>query len=77
MLRLCYVTDAGHHPTEFFRNTLRWMRHPLTGKLLGWIGSSITSGVCLYVTKSGRGNLGEGKEACPGREDASLAQKQT
>lgn len=26
--RLVYVTDAGHHPTEYFQKVLRRMRHP-------------------------------------------------
>jgi hypothetical protein len=26
--RLAYVTDAGHHPTEYYRGVLRRMRHP-------------------------------------------------
>lgn len=61
--RLCYVTDAGHHPTEFFRNTLRWMRHPVTGKLLGWEWVVDYFHVCLYVTKLAEAVFGEGKEA--------------
>ena len=34
--RLHYVTDAGHHPQEFFRSVLSGMKHPRTGKRLGW-----------------------------------------
>lgn len=40
--RLCYVTDSGHHPTEYFRTVLEPMTHPVTGKALVW-ESSITS----------------------------------
>lgn len=61
--RLCYVTDAGHHPTEFFRNVLRWMRHPVTGKLLGWEWVVDYFHVCCYVTKLAEAIYGEGKEA--------------
>jgi hypothetical protein len=34
--RLHYVTDAGHHPQEFFRSVLTGMKHPRTGERLGW-----------------------------------------
>src|SRR3954452_13681324 len=26
--RLAYITDAGHHPTEYFEQVLQPMRHP-------------------------------------------------
>lgn len=36
--RLAYVTDAGHHPTEYYRNVLRKMEDPrCPGKCLDWI----------------------------------------
>ena len=34
--RLHYVTDAGHHPQEFFRRVLSPMKHPRTGQPLDW-----------------------------------------
>ena len=36
--RLVYVTDAGHHPEEYFQTTLQNMENPLSpGKKLTWI----------------------------------------
>ena len=36
--RLAYVTDAGHHPTEYYREVLRKMGDPRRpGKCLNWI----------------------------------------
>ena len=34
--RLCYVTDAGDSETKYYRQVLRTMRHPRTGKPLTW-----------------------------------------
>src|SRR3954449_6515899 len=35
--RLAYVTDAGHHPTEYFERVLRPMEHPRRpGERLRW-----------------------------------------
>jgi hypothetical protein len=35
--RLAYVTDAGHHPTEYYERVLRRMRHPCRpAELLEW-----------------------------------------
>jgi hypothetical protein len=35
--RLAYVTDAGHHPTEYYERVLRRMRHPCRpGERLEW-----------------------------------------
>jgi hypothetical protein len=35
--RLAYVTDAGHHPTEYFERVLKPMRHPCRpGEALEW-----------------------------------------
>jgi hypothetical protein len=34
--RLAYLTDAGDNETSFYRRALKPMRHPLTGKRLGW-----------------------------------------
>jgi len=36
MPRLCYVTDAGDHEVNFYRQVLRPMRHPRTGERLEW-----------------------------------------
>jgi hypothetical protein len=61
--RLCYVTDAGHHPTEYFRNTLRRMRHPRTGEPLGWEWVVDYFHVCGYVSRLAVAIFGEGEEA--------------
>jgi hypothetical protein len=35
--RLAYVTDAGHHPTEYYNHVLKSMRHPCRpGERLHW-----------------------------------------
>jgi hypothetical protein len=34
--RLCYVTDAGDNETAYYRKVLRRLRHPGTGRRLGW-----------------------------------------
>ncbi len=34
--RLHYVTDAGHHPQDYFRTVLRRMKHPRTKYALKW-----------------------------------------
>jgi hypothetical protein len=35
--RLAYLTDAGDNETAFYRQVLKPMRHPLTGKRLEWL----------------------------------------
>jgi len=61
--RLCYVTDAGFHPTDYFRNTLRCMRHPVTNKPLVWQWVVDYFHVCGYISKLAEAIFGEGKEA--------------
>jgi hypothetical protein len=34
--RLHYVTDAGHHPQDYFRTVLSRMKHPTTNSRLKW-----------------------------------------
>jgi hypothetical protein len=63
MPRLCYVTDAGHHPTEYFNKTLRPMRHPRTGKSLGWEWVVDYFHACGYISRLAEAIFGEGKEA--------------
>jgi hypothetical protein len=56
--RLQYVTDGGSHPTAYFRQVLRKMRHPLTGVRLSWewvIDFFHASG---YLTKLGEALYG-------------------
>jgi hypothetical protein len=51
MPRLQYVTDGGHHPSEYFDKVLRTMLHPRTGQTLEWEWVLDYYHACLYVTK--------------------------
>jgi hypothetical protein len=62
--RLQYVTDGGHHPSEYFATVLQTMLHPGTGKLLEWEWVVDYYHACLYVTKLAEALFGkETKEA--------------
>lgn len=61
--RLCYVTDAGFHPTEYFHRVLRWMRHPRTGQPLGWEWVIDYYHVCSRISQLAEALFGEGKQA--------------
>lgn len=53
-----YLTDGGYHPTMYFRQVLRTMRHPVTKARLGWewvIDFFHASG---YLTKLGEALYG-------------------
>src|SRR3954447_22323029 len=48
--RLAYVTDAGHHPSEYFERVLRPMRHPCRpGELLRWEWVIDYYHACQYI----------------------------
>lgn len=48
--RLAYITDAGHHPTEYFEQVLKRMRHPCRpGELLEWEWVVDYYHVCNYI----------------------------
>jgi hypothetical protein len=49
--RLQYVTDGGHHPSDYFARVLQTMLHPRTGKALEWEWVVDYYHACLYVTK--------------------------
>ncbi len=49
--RLQYITDGGHHPTEYFGGVLRCMRHPRTAKELTWEWTLDYYHACGYVSK--------------------------
>jgi hypothetical protein len=49
--RLQYVTDGGHHPSEYFVKNLQNMVHPRTGEKLDWQWVVDYYHACLYVTK--------------------------
>ncbi len=62
--RLQYVTDGGHHPSEYFVQTLQKMKHPVTGKLLEWEWVLDYYHACLYITKLAEALFGKNtKEA--------------
>jgi hypothetical protein len=62
--RLQYVTDGGHHPSEYFATVLQTMLHPRTGKPLEWEWVVDYYHACLYVTKLAEALFGkETKEA--------------
>jgi hypothetical protein len=64
MPRLQYVTDGGHHPSEYFARVLQTMLHPRTGKPLEWEWVVDYYHACLYVTKLAEALFGkETKEA--------------
>lgn len=62
--RLAYVTDAGHHPTEYFEQVLSQMRHPRTGQQLEWKWIVDYYHACQYVTQLAEAIFGPGREAC-------------
>jgi len=49
--RLQYVTDGGHHPSEYFATVLQTMLHPRTGQVLEWQWVVDYYHACLYLTK--------------------------
>jgi hypothetical protein len=62
--RLQYVTDGGHHPSEYFATVLQTMLHPRTQKPLEWEWVVDYYHACLYVTKLAEALFGkETKEA--------------
>jgi hypothetical protein len=61
--RLEYVTDGGHHPSEYFDQVLRLMVHPRTGAALGWEQVLDFYHACVYVTKMAEALFGAGRKA--------------
>ena len=62
--RLQYVTDGGHHPSEYYGVELTKMMHPRTGKCLEWEWVLDYYHACLYLTKMGEALFGKNtKEA--------------
>ena len=50
--RLVYVTDCGHHPTEYFQQVLAKMKHPLDPNVpLKWEWVADYYHACQYITK--------------------------
>lgn len=61
--RLQYVTDAGHHPTEYFETVLRPMLHPRTQQPLAWEWVLDYYHACLYITKMAEALFGKDTQA--------------
>jgi hypothetical protein len=63
MPRLVYVTDAGFHPTDYFRRVLSRMRHPRDGTKLTWEWIVDYYHACQYITKIAQSVFGPGRAA--------------
>lgn len=61
--RLAYITDAGHHPQEFFERHLKRMTHPRTGAALAWEWTVDFFHAAERVSTLAEALLGEGREA--------------
>lgn len=60
--RLEYVTDGGHHPSEYFDQVLRRMVHPRTGAALLWEQVLDFYHACGYLTKMAEAMFGAGTQ---------------
>lgn len=61
--RLVYVTDAGFHPTDYFKRVLCCMRHPRDGTTLQWEWIVDYYHACQYISKIAEAIFGPGREA--------------
>jgi len=61
--RLQYVTDGGHHPNEYFVQTLQNMVHPRTGQPLAWQWVLDYYHACQYLTKIAEALFGKETQA--------------
>jgi hypothetical protein len=61
--RLQYVTDGGHHPSEYFVKVLQNMLHPRTGQKLEWQWVLDYYHACLYLTKIAESLFGKETQA--------------
>lgn len=61
--RLAYVSDAGHHPQDYFERVLSGMRHPVTGRLLQWERIVDYYHACEYITSLAEAIFGPGRAA--------------
>lgn len=62
--RLAYVTDAGHHPTEYFDNVLNSIRNPRRpDEYLAWEWVVDYYHACQYISKLAEALFGAGREA--------------
>jgi hypothetical protein len=61
--RLQYVTDGGHHPSEYFVKVLQNMLHPRTGQKLQWHWVLDYYHACQYLTKIAEALFGKETQA--------------
>jgi hypothetical protein len=62
--RLAYVTDAGHHPSEYFEEVLRPMEHPRRpGGRLEWEWVVDYYHACLYIHDLSEALSGDARRA--------------
>jgi hypothetical protein len=61
--QLVYVTDAGDHETNYYRHVLKKLRHPLTGKKLGWRWIVDYYHAALRLTTMAEALFGTGRDA--------------
>jgi hypothetical protein len=61
--QLVYVTDAGDHETKYYRQVLRKLRHPQTGKKLAWQWIVDYYHAALRLTTMAESLFGAGREA--------------
>jgi hypothetical protein len=61
--RLQYVTDGGHHPNEYFVETLHNMIHPRTGQPLQWQWVLDYYHACQYLSKIAEALFGKETQA--------------
>jgi hypothetical protein len=62
--RLVYVTDAGHHPTEYYQKVLCRMANPRrAGQYLQWEWVLDYYHACQYISKLSEALFGPGREA--------------
>jgi hypothetical protein len=60
--RLSYLTDAGSHPQEFYKQSLRPMKHPRTDQPLRWSWTVDYFHAAQRVTTLAEALFGEGRE---------------
>ena len=62
--RLAYVTDAGHHPRDYFENVLSRMLDPRRpGRFLKWEWTVDYYHACTYISRLAEAIFGPGREA--------------
>jgi hypothetical protein len=61
--RLSYVTDAGDNETAYYRQVLRRLRHPLTGKRLEWHWVVDYYHASLRLTSMAEALFGKGRQS--------------